>query len=229
MLDNEAMIRAAPLTVSPAGHLPAGWGVLRFLREPFTRRSWAEFGYAMVGLPLAIVGFVFTIATLAIGALSAPSVAGLFVGLPALVASSYGVRYFGAVNRRMADRLIGLRVAAPPPLRPVPGIVGLVWSALTDVAAWRARAYLVLKLPIAVLNFSVAMVFRAGAIEYAASPLLWAVNANRTWSTITASSAIPFSITAASTLTPSPERSSWSPRAWQCGCSRRGYFGPCSP
>jgi signal transduction histidine kinase len=173
--DNEAMTRA-PVIVSTAGHRPTSWGVLRFLREPFTRRSWAEFGYAVVGLPMAIAGFVFTIATLVIGTLSAPSFAGLLIGIPVLVASSYGVRYLGAVNRRLAGRMIGLRVAAPPPLRPAPGIVGLVRSALTDVAAWRARAYLVLKLPIAVATFAVAITFRLGAIVHAASPLLWASN-----------------------------------------------------
>lgn len=174
------MNRTAPLTVSPAGHPPAHWSVLRILREPFTRRSWAEFGYAMAGLPLGIFGFVFTIVTLAIGLFTAPSFAGLLIGIPVLVASSYGVRYLGAVNRSTAERWIGLRVPAPPPLRPAPGIVGLVRSALTDVAAWRARAYLVLKLPIAVATFSVAIAFRVGALEFAVSPVLWALNLDST-------------------------------------------------
>ncbi|HZZ54642.1 MAG TPA: hypothetical protein VFE26_10205, partial [Trebonia sp.] len=43
------------MTISP---------VRRALTAPFTRRAWAELGYAVVSFPLALVAFVFSFVTL---------------------------------------------------------------------------------------------------------------------------------------------------------------------
>ena len=140
------MSGTAPVTgtaTRPGGSRPGVPGpVATVLRAPFTRRAWAEFGYAMAGLPLGVAGFAFTVATLAAGAALTLTVIGILVGLPLLAVSSLGARGLGAVNRGLARRLLGVRVAAPPPFRPQPGLIVWVWSALTDAAGWRARAYL---------------------------------------------------------------------------------------
>ena len=39
---------------------PAASPLGRVLQAPFTRRAWAELGYAMAGLPLGAAGFAFT-------------------------------------------------------------------------------------------------------------------------------------------------------------------------
>ena len=75
----------------------------RILLAPFTRRTWAELAYAIVGVPLAVASLVFTVPTLTNGmlwALSAP-----------------GVRKFGAANRYVARTLLDENVPEPPPLR----------------------------------------------------------------------------------------------------------------
>jgi signal transduction histidine kinase len=166
----------------------------RILRAPFTRRTWAELGYAMVSVPLAIAGLV------------------LVVSIPA-------ARWFGSVSRRVASRLLGEHVPDPPPMRfeshlhvtttEPTRLAGLVsaaggqvrqnasmvkvsgltaaqlaelaardqvaieqlrvhshWflSAARDLPGWRARAYMVLKLPISLAMLGVAAFFWVGGI-----------------------------------------------------------------
>jgi signal transduction histidine kinase len=173
------MSGTAPVTgtaTRPGGSRP---GVPRpvaaVLRAPFTRRARAELGYAIIGLPLAIAGFAFTVATLAAGAALTLTVIGILVGLPLVAVSSLGARGLGGVNRGLARRLLGVRVAAPPPFRPQPGFIVWVRSALTDAAGWRARAYLVLKLPVSVLSGFVAAYFWLGGLAYLTYPLWWQI------------------------------------------------------
>ena len=168
------MSGTAPATgtaTRPGGSRPGVPGpVAAVLRAPFTRRAWAELGYAMAGLPLG-VAVAFTVATLAAGAALTFTVLGILVGLPLIAVSSLGARGLGAVNRGLARRLLGVRVAAPPPFRPQPGLIVWVRSALADAAGWRARAYLVLKLPVSVLSGFVAAYFWLGGLAYLTFPI----------------------------------------------------------
>jgi signal transduction histidine kinase len=143
------------------------------LAAQFGRRAWAEFGYAVAGLPLAIAGFVVTVATLGFGI----GYSVTFVGLPLIAVGSIITRWFGAANRWLARRLLGLRVAAPPPLVTRPGFLGWLRSQLTDVMAWRARAYLLLKFPVAVASFMTAALFWAIGVVYTLAPLAWSLGA----------------------------------------------------
>ena len=149
--------------------------MLAILRAPFTRRARAEFGYAVIGLPLGIAGFVITVATL--GAFGYLSVT--VVGLPLIAASTLIVRRMGAVNRGLARRMLGLQLAAPAPFRPRPGFIGWIRSGLTDTAGWRARAYLLLKFPVAVAGFVVAVVCWVAGLVYLFAPLIWALGLSK--------------------------------------------------
>ncbi|MGA2827267.1 MAG: sensor domain-containing protein [Streptosporangiaceae bacterium] len=141
------------------------------LRAPFTRRAWDEFRYAMFSLPLAIAGFALTIATLGVGFANAAAV----IGLPVLVAGAIGVRWFGSARRRLARRMLGVSIPEPTPLRHRPGVIGWLLSELTDKVAWRARAYLVTGLPVAVAGFFAAVGLWAGGLEYLADAVIWMV------------------------------------------------------
>jgi signal transduction histidine kinase len=149
--------------------------MLAILRAPFARRARAEFGYAVIGLPLGIAGFVITVATL--GAFGYLSVT--VVGLPLIAASTLIVRRMGAVSRGLARRMLGLQVAAPAPFRPRPGFIGWIRSGLTDTAGWRARAYLLLKFPVAVAGFVVAVVCWVAGLVYLFAPLIWALGLSK--------------------------------------------------
>lgn len=156
---------------APGTGRPLALAAGKALRETFARQSWAELGYALAGLPLALGGFVLVVVPLA---LSTPPV--ILVGLPLLAASSVGARYLGTVSRALALRLLGLAVAEPAPFRPGAGFFGWMRSALTDLPAWRARGYFAVKVPVALASCAAVVVFRAGSLIFLVSPLEWAAN-----------------------------------------------------
>jgi signal transduction histidine kinase len=194
---------------TPAGHwstasierrqgrsrLPFVTAVGRILRAPVGRRARTQLRYAVVSLPLAIGGFIFTVVQFAHPVL-------LFVCTPP-------VRGLGTVNRRLAAVCLGERIPAPPPMRlrphvhartteaprlaalasaeggrvrlrrgriqvrgiPAPRLAELAaqngiaitvlkshsgWleAAARDKPGWRARAYLLLKLPMCLLELA---------------------------------------------------------------------------
>ncbi len=142
-----------------------GSGLPRVLSEPLRRRTWGELGYALLGLPIGIAGFVLAVATLSIGA----GFLVTFVGLPMLALTGLLCRWLGGCQRRFANRMIGTDVKAPQAFRARPGLLGWLGSCLSDGTAWRARLYLVLKLPVGVLGFLVATffwVYGLGGVTY---------------------------------------------------------------
>jgi signal transduction histidine kinase len=146
-------------------------GVLWLLREPLRRRSWAEFKYVIVSLPVAIAGFTFTVVTCVLAVVSSAVVVG-----PLLLALLWpGARRMAAVSRDLANRQLGIPVASPAPFRLQPGIMGWIRSAITDAASWRARAYLVLRLPVAVAGYLVAGWTWVGGLSGVTYPLRSAI------------------------------------------------------
>jgi signal transduction histidine kinase len=143
--------------------------VSRIFRAQFGRRTWGELAYSLVGLPLAVLGFGFTVATLYFGVVFSFT----FVGLPLLAVGSIGSRRLGVADRGLAGRLLGMGVEEPAPLVRRPGFFGWLRSGLTDVVAWRARAYELLRFPVSVAAFTVAAVFWAVGVAYTLAPLAW--------------------------------------------------------
>lgn len=144
----------------------------RLLTGPLTRRGRAASRYALLGLPLTLAGFVFTVVSLSVGVYASLSL----VGLPLLAASTPLVRRLGTVHRNRASRLLAARLPGPPPpFRPEPGLVGWTKSALKDAVGWRARAYLVLKLPVSAAGFLAAASYWVIGPYYLTYPLWWGV------------------------------------------------------
>jgi signal transduction histidine kinase len=166
MMDNSRMNGGTAIAARPR---PGAKRLRVILRAPFSRRAWEEFRYAAISLPLAIAGFAFTVATLGFGV----GYSWAFVGLPLLAAGSAGARWFGSVRRRLARWMLGVTIPAPAPRRHRPGVIGWLRSELTDAAAWRARAYLVLGFPVAVASFFAAVGLWAGGVEYLVDAVVW--------------------------------------------------------
>lgn len=141
----------------------------RVLRAPFQADTWARTLYALVGLPLAVVGFVFALVSLVLGA----ALSITFIGLPIIVLSGMACRQFGRWHRGLARTLLGERVGEPPPFRPGAWTFGWLLSGLADRAAWRARLYLILKLPVAVLSFAFSVMMWVYALGLIGDPLRW--------------------------------------------------------
>ncbi|MBW5425912.1 sensor histidine kinase [Streptomyces sp. BG9H] len=132
--------------------LPAG------LRAPIEARTWKEFGYILLSLPIGLVSFVFAVTTFSLGA-------GLlitFIGIPVLAGALAGCRGIGALERTRARGLLDLDVAAPEPLRPKGGgPMAVIGAVLKSGASWRHLLYCVLVMPWALFSFTVAVVFWA--------------------------------------------------------------------
>jgi hypothetical protein len=139
---------------------------LKLLRAPFTRDTARQIEYALLGLLLAILGFVFIAVTVTVGLGMSLSFAGMLLGLPLLVVALLGARRLGAVNRSLAGRLLGVQVEPPSPLRRRPGALGLVRAVLADPVGWRACAYLLLKLLLSVLSVIIVIYLVAWGIPY---------------------------------------------------------------
>jgi signal transduction histidine kinase len=139
---------------------------VRFLRSSFDRRALHELGFVLVGVPLAMAGFLYVALTLYLGGVLALSV----IGLPLLVWAVTGSRRIGDLHRHLAARLLDLRVAKPARRPLEPGVIGWLKAGLLDPAGWRSALYLLAKLPVAVLSFAVTFffwVYGLGGLTYA--------------------------------------------------------------
>ncbi|MFJ3219569.1 sensor histidine kinase [Kitasatospora sp. NPDC086801] len=112
-----------------------------------------ELAFALLGLPLGVLGGVYAVAVLYAGALLSLTV----LGLPFVVAALAGARGLGGLHRRLVGRLLGEPVPGPGALPRPSGAIARGRAVLTDPVAWRALLYLLLRLPLGVLGFLVAV------------------------------------------------------------------------
>ena len=123
------------------------------LRTPFTKRTWSELWFVVVGTALAFAGLAFVGVTMVAGVVLAVT----FFGLALIGLSLRGARGIGTIQRRLAAGLVGEHVADPTAFVPRPGFLGWLQSALRDRTAWRSAAYVVAKVPLALLGIFVAL------------------------------------------------------------------------
>jgi signal transduction histidine kinase len=117
-------------------------------REPFAKRTWSEFAFLCIGVPLAALGLAFVGITLSAGVFLTITFFGLFL----IALSVRGSRGIGGFHRQLARGLLGEDIEEPDPFVPRSGFFGWLQSALRDRTGWRAMAYVVLKVPLAVLG-----------------------------------------------------------------------------
>jgi signal transduction histidine kinase len=169
----ESMTSGPPSGIRPGGGWPAvGRIALEIVRAPFTQRAWAELGYCLAGVPLGIVGFVVIAVLLAVGTAMTATLVGTVPGLLLLMATLTAVRGLGAVHRGLARWLLGVPVPAPPPFRPGHGALGRVGARLRDATAWRALAYLLVKVPVSILGCYALAFWSLGLINMT-YPIWW--------------------------------------------------------
>ncbi|MFD1663452.1 sensor histidine kinase [Streptomyces caeni] len=140
--------------VGPALQGARGWThrLPAALRAPVEGRSWKEFCYLLLSLPIGIMMFTYSVTMLSLGA----GLLVTFVGIPLLAAALAGCRGFGALERVRARALLGLEVADPEPV-PVRrgGPMGWVWAVLKSGTSWRHMLYTVVQFPWATFSFCV--------------------------------------------------------------------------
>ncbi|MFF7586352.1 sensor histidine kinase [Kitasatospora purpeofusca] len=117
-----------------------------------------DWAFAILGLPVALLGGLCAIAVLYAGVLLSLTV----VGLPFVVLALLGVRRLGAPQRWLVERLLGERIEPPAPLPRPAGALARGRAVLTDPVAWRVLLHLVLRLPLGVLGFAAAVLLPLG-------------------------------------------------------------------
>ncbi|NUS04546.1 MAG: sensor histidine kinase, partial [Nonomuraea sp.] len=148
------------------------------LRAPFTARAGSEAAYCLAGLPVALVGFVLVLVLLALGAAFTVSLVGAVLGLLLVVTATGLARAFAAAHRWLAARLLGERVPAPPRLRPAGKAFTRLDARLRDAAGWRSVAYVLVKLPVAAVQYYALSWWVTGLLNLSA-PLRWAAFGQR--------------------------------------------------
>jgi signal transduction histidine kinase len=123
------------------------------VREPFSRRARRELLFCLVGVLVGLAVLAVIVALLVPGTARSVARAGAIVVvlLPLTVATGLA-RRLGAAHRSLAVRLLGEVIVPPPPLRPGRGPFGRLGAGLRDGTGWRAVAYTLLQLPIAVVG-----------------------------------------------------------------------------
>ncbi|MEY9946230.1 signal transduction histidine kinase [Kitasatospora sp. GAS1066B] len=140
------------------------------MREHLTGRSWRERLYSLLSLPLAALGLAAVLVTTILGLLSA----GLLF-LPMLALSLRADRALASLYRALARGLLRLEIAAPPRPPRAPGLSGLMGQHLGDPAAWRACLYLLIRIPLGVLQFTLGFLWWAYGLLFLCYPVLWKV------------------------------------------------------
>jgi signal transduction histidine kinase len=152
---------------------------------PFTGRERRALLFCLAGLPF---GLVSPLVLFVLGVDLVPLVTGTgranpspaevtaaFAGLAlllVLLVATGAARRVGSLQRLLATRLLGAPIAAPPPVRRRPGHLGRLGAGLRDGAGWRAIAYLLLKLPVALLELY-AVFFWVGGLVNLSYPFWW--------------------------------------------------------
>jgi signal transduction histidine kinase len=170
---------------SRPGHPVAGLA-RQALRAPVTGRALRELAFCAIEGPLGLAVLA-AVATLPaalpvlgrLAALLAGGGAQTTAGHPGGPVSAFGVvfvlllisllvlvpggaRRLAAVHRGLVARLLGERIAGPPPLRHGRGPGRWLVATLRDGPGWRAAAYLLVKLPVAVAEVYAAFLAAAG-------------------------------------------------------------------
>jgi signal transduction histidine kinase len=141
-------------------------------RAPFSRRTGRDLLFCLISVPLAIAGFTGIVLLLVPGVVLSVSIVGTMLGLPLVVLACSAAGEVAGLNRRLAGWLLGVRVAASPAFRPGHGLLGRLDARLRDGTAWRAVAYVLLKLPAAALEGFSVYVAAAGLADLT-YPLWW--------------------------------------------------------
>jgi signal transduction histidine kinase len=120
----------------------------RLVGEPFTKRTWSELLFFIVGGALAFVGF----AVIATSMFAGIALAITFIGVVIVASSVRTARRIGCLHRGLARNLLHEHIEDPEPFLARPGVFGWLQSSLRDRTGWRAIAYSVAKIPLSIFG-----------------------------------------------------------------------------
>ncbi|MFG2285659.1 sensor histidine kinase [Streptomyces sp. NPDC048595] len=124
-------------------------------KAALSKATWQEIAYLLANFPLGVAAFAVVVVWLTLGLGLSVTV----VGLPLLATGLTACRQYGKWERARARALLGVRVEEPSPLRVrESGFFPWLWTRLKDPVAWRHALFAFVRLPWALLTFTVVFV-----------------------------------------------------------------------
>ncbi len=143
---------------------------MKWLLGPYAEaRTYRAFAYLLLGLPLGVLEFTVVITGLSVGL----GLAITLLGIPVLIGTCFVIRGFADFERRLA---ISLLDAPMPPARRNLDEPGGFWARLRSMATsrrtWMETAFLLLRLPVGTIDFTVAVSVLALALGGFVMPVI---------------------------------------------------------
>lgn len=125
--------------------------------------------YLLLSLPLGVLYFVILITGFSLGT-------GLIitlVGIPILVAMIFVTYILGDLDRTVTSKLLGVKIGKPE-ARPSnsESASSILVAQLKSLQFWKELVYLLLKMPLGVISFTIAVVFVTVSLAFILAPFI---------------------------------------------------------
>jgi signal transduction histidine kinase len=157
--------------VAQNGRMARWWSALAPPRE----RAGKELLYVLLTAPLTALGFGYVLAGFVVCAVLSITA----LGVPVLAAMVPGTRLIARARLALARRLLGEVVAAPLAFRPAAGLFAWLRAGLRDGPGWRAVAFHLSALPLALVELTVVLFTWAWGVVAFTAPLQHALDLNQ--------------------------------------------------
>jgi len=155
---------------TPSGP-PPGRVVRTILHAPFQARTWKQFAYVLVVLPLAMFSMPYLVLGFGMGTVLSLTV----VGVPLLAVLILSGRVWSVVYRALCRTLLDTPIPAPTPFARGRGVFGFLGAAFTDRTAWRAMAFVLVETVLGIALGYPLLAAIAMTVFTAISPIPWAL------------------------------------------------------
>jgi signal transduction histidine kinase len=141
-----------------------------FVRSGVLASTWFAVLHLLTNMPLGILYFAVLVTSAALGT-------GLLItliGIPILVGTGWIVRTMGNIERARMNGFLGTTLQDPyRPARPEAGWVARLLAIGTDPATWRDFLFLMLRMPIGIVTFTVTVATWSISIALVCSPIAY--------------------------------------------------------
>jgi hypothetical protein len=142
---------------------------------PARNKAMGTFVFLMLSFPFGLLSFLVTVIGLSLGL----GTLVIWIGLPILFITLLSIHGMAEMERRMVSSLLGISVNYRwrAEGEPVKGFLRRFGGLLRDPYTWTGMIYMLLKLPLGMLNFTVALVFTLLSACLTFLPLVYLLNA----------------------------------------------------
>jgi putative sensor protein len=130
--------------------------------------------FLLLSFPLGLIFFLVTVIGFTLGV----STLILWIGLPILFATLVLVRGMAIIERRMATNLLHVSFPYQLDLHDMPhrGFLKRFGNVLRDPLTWTSMIYMIVKLPLGIISFTLALVLPIVSLALTLLPLVYLVN-----------------------------------------------------